>query len=651
MKKILIVPVLIVFSVGLLFGQTNTLLEIDNEKISVEEFKRIYFKNNRDSALTLSSLEEYLELFTNFKLKVHEAQKLELDKQKKFIDELATYRNQLVNPYLTDSATDEQLIRDSYERMKYIVRAQHMLFQLTPSGKPSDTVATYEKAHKALDEINAGADFTEMVKKYSEDPSAKYNNGDLGYFSAFKMVYEFEDAAFNLEPGEVSGLVRTQFGYHIIKVTDKRPAPGIVEAAHIMVRLPENAEPEQAEIAKNKIDEIYNKLNNGEDFAQLAKTSSEDPQTAVKGGALPEFTPGRMLPSFEEQIFSLETGQYSKPFRTRVGWHIVNKLGNKPVKSLKEERGEIKRKLSKTARADLSKQKVIERLKKEYNLQCNSSLKGEMFAAINHDSLLAMKWFVDKAFDENQELCSFAGQKINASDILSYIKKRVKQPKSDINKFLNEGLQAFIEKTIFDYEKAHLEEKYPDFAWLVKEYHDGILLFNITDSLVWQKAVADTTGLKEFYKENAEKYKWGERMKADIIELKPYHDLRAAQKLMAKTIKKKGIQEIKAVLIDKFNDSTIQITFDSGLWERGANRNVDVTNWKKGLHLADNTDNFAVFVYNHEIIPEQPKALSEVRGLVTADYQNLLEKQWIQMLQEKYKVVVHRELLNNLLSK
>lgn len=648
--KFFLILVFISLAVINSIAQDNIILEIEDDKITVEEFKRIYFKNNKDSAHSLESLEEYLNLFTNFKLKVYEAQKLGLHKQKKFINELGTYRSQLVKPYLTDSATDEQMIRDAYERLKYIVRAQHILFKINPNAKPSDTLAIYKKASEVLAEIKNGADFTQMAKQHSEDPSVKFNDGDLGYFSAFKMVYEFENAAFSTEIGQVSNLVRTQFGYHIIKVNDKREAPGTVEAAHIMVRLPENAPEDQATIAKRKIDEIYQKLQAGENFEEVAKKHSEDPQTASKGGRLPDFTPGRMLPTFEQQIFQVEKGSFSEPFRTRVGWHVVKNINNQPVKSLDEERAEIKRKLSKTARADLSQRKVIQKLKTEYNLKCDDDFLVKLPTLINHDSLMDGKWSLTQDVDQGKEVCSFANQKIVAGDVLSFIQKRVKQPKTNAGQFIDETVQSLLERQILDYEKAHLEDKYPDFAWLIKEYHDGILLFNITDSIVWQKAVADTSGLRAFYANNKNNYMWAERMKSDIIEVKPYHDIKVAQKILNKVIKKEGLKGVKDALKSKFSDSTISVTFDSGLWERGGNRNVDLTKWKKGLHLVDNTENYAVFVFNHEVVPAEPKKLNEVRGLVTADYQNFLEQKWIETLREKYRVVVHNEKLKDLIN-
>lgn len=650
MKRLVLLPLLLIFIFTSVSGQKDVILQIDDEQITLEEFKRIYFKNNKDSALTLESLEEYLELFTNFKLKVHEAKALGLDVQEKFKKELATYRQQLVNPYLTDSATDEQLIREAYDRMQYIVRASHILFKLPARATPKDTLRIYNQAKNVLKQIEEGADFNEMAKKHSKDPSVRYNEGDLGYFSAFKMVYPFENAAFNLEEGEVSDLVRTRFGYHIIKVTDRKKAPGEVQAAHIMIRLPQNASAEQTKTAKAKIDKVYSELESGAEFENLATQYSEDPQTAKKGGRLPQFTPGRMLPNFEEEIFSLEEGKYSEPFRTKVGWHIVKLIDKNPVNSLEKERAQIKRKLSKTARANLSRKKVIQRLKKEYNLACRKDRMAKLINIINHDSLMQNKWHIDEEMDMNALLCTFANEELTVGELAKYYKKRAKQSKNNAREFLINKRDQFINNKIIQYEKAHLEEKYPDFAWLMKEYHDGILLFNITDSVVWKKAVKDTAGLKAYYEKHKDRYQWGKRMQADIIEVTPSHKLKKTHKIIRKLYKKGKKTSTEAALREEFEDTTITVTVDSGRYEKGTNRYVDATDWETGLHLAEELDNKQFFIYNEKILPPEPKKFMEIRGLVTADYQNYLEEKWIESLREKYDVTVNEELLKKLLN-
>ncbi len=650
MKRLVLFTLLMIMALTYSQGQEKVILEIDDEQITLEEFKRIYFKNNKDSALTKASLEEYLELFTNFKLKVHEAKKLGLDEQEKFVKELNTYRQQLVKPYLTDSATDEQLIREAYDRMKHIVRAQHILFKIPQKASPEDTSKIYNQAQEVLTQLNNGADFETMAKKHSMDPSVRYNDGDLGYFSAFKMVYPFENAAFNLEEGEISDLVRTNFGYHIIKVTDRKEAPGEVQAAHIMIRLPQKATPETAKEAKAKIDEIYSKLEAGEDFSKLAEQYSEDPQTAKKGGQLPKFTPGRMLPNFEEKIFSQEEGKYSKPFRTKVGWHIVKLISKKPINSLEQERPQIKRKLSKTARANLSRKKVVQQLKKEYKLQCKKEQMNNFLDAVNYDSLMQNKWHLNTELDMDALLCSFADEKIMVGDFTQYVKKRAKQSKKDPHRFLLKLKDQFVDKKILEYEKAHLEEKYPDFAWLMKEYHDGILLFNLTDSVVWKKAVKDTSGLKKYYENHKDNYQWEKRMQAEIIEVAPAYKLSKTKRIIQKHYRKGEKDEIEETLRNTFEDSTITIIFDSGLYEKGTNRYIDDTDWKTGLHVAEELDNKQVFVYNEKIVEPQAKAFSEIRGLVTADYQNYLEKKWIEALRKKYDVKVHKELLEELIN-
>ncbi len=648
MKKILLIIVICLISTTFVLSQKDVLLTIDDEKITLEEFKRIYFKNNKDSALTLESLEEYLDLFTKFKLKVHEAKKIGLHEKNKFKKELATYRNQLTKPYLTDSSTDERLVREAYERMQYIVRAKHILLKIPPNATPQDTLELYNKAKEIIAKLRKGAGFAILARQHSQDPSVRYNDGDLGYFSAFKMVYPFENAAFNLKIGEVSGPVRTRFGYHIIKVTDRKDAPGQVQAAHIMIRLPQNASKEATKKAKSKIEEAYNELEGGADFADMAKKYSDDKQTAQKGGNLPKFTPGRMLPTFEEEIFKLEKGYYSKPFRTKVGFHIVKLIDNNPVAPLEKERATIKRKLSKTARAKLSRQKVLDRLKKEYNLECENNKLENLYGAINSDSLLGGKWFMDEEL-ENKVLCSFADEEIKTNELVKILKQNVHQPKVTAKQYFEKVKDRYIEKRIFEYEKEHLDEKYPDFAWLMKEYHDGILLFNITDSVVWKKAVKDTTGLKNFYKKNRDDYMWAKRMKMIVIDVSPVHKAGKTERLIKKAYKKGSIENIQKSLREKYNDTTITVKIDSGKYEKGTNRYLDKTNWETGLHLVEKTDQQATFVYNQKVHPATHKKLENVRGLVTADYQNFLEEKWIEALKEKYDIKVHKELLKKLL--
>ncbi len=648
MRKILLIAAISFISTSVALSQKDVLLEIDDEKVTLEEFKRIYFKNNKDSALNLQSLEEYLDLFTKFKLKVHEARKIGLHENDKFKKELATYRDQLTKPYLTDSSTDERLIREAYERMRYIVRAEHILLKIPPKAKPEDTVETYNKAKEIIAKLRKGADFAKLAKQHSQDPSVRYNDGDLGYFSAFKMVYPFENAAFNLKIGEVSDPVRTRFGYHIIKLTDRKDAPGEVQAAHIMIRLPQNASKEATEKAKKKIQEAYDDLEGGADFAELAEEYSDDKQTAQKDGMLPKFSPGRMLPSFEEEIFKLEKGYYSKPFRTKVGFHIVKLIDNNPVAPLEKERATIKRKLSKTARASLSRQKVLQRLKKEYNFNCNDEKLGKFYNSVNADSLMNGKWVMDKEI-ENETVCSFADQEITTNELIKILKQNVHQPKTTANQYLKKVTDRYIEKRIIEYEKEHLDEKYPDFAWLMKEYHDGILLFNITDSVVWKKAVKDTTGLKAYFENNRENYMWEKRMQMDVIDVKPLHKSGKTKRLIAKAYKKGNEENLQKLLREKYSDTTITVKTDSGKYEKGTNRYLSKTNWETGLHLVEQNDNQGTFVYNHKVIPATTKKLENVRGIVTADYQNFLEEKWIESLKEKYDIEVHEELLKKLL--
>ncbi|PLX16287.1 MAG: hypothetical protein C0599_15615, partial [Salinivirgaceae bacterium] len=293
----------------------------------------------------------------------------------------------------------------------------------------------------------------------------------------------------------------------------------------------------------------------------------------------------------------------------------------------------------------------IENLKKEYNFSCNKELKEKFFAAIDNKSIMENKWSIDEKMDLAVELCEFKDQKITLKELSQYIQQRLRQPKTNAMDFLKNTTNALIEDRIIKYEKAHLEEKHEDFAWLMKEYHDGILLFNITDSIVWKKAVKDTTGLKTFFANNRDKYVFPERMKADIIDVNPVTSKRKTAKVIKRAYKEGTIDKLQELLRNYYNDTTLTVMQDSGIYEKGVNRYVDATNWKLGLHFAEQNKNTGTFIFNHEILPERQKELKEVRGLATADYQNYLEAQWIEELKSKYNIVVNKELLKKLLEK
>ncbi|MBI5217666.1 MAG: peptidylprolyl isomerase [Bacteroidia bacterium] len=643
-------------------NKDSVLLNIDGKPVSVAEFERIYKKNNaKDNPVDNKSMEEYLELFINFKLKVFEAEKLGLDTSKSFKTELAGYRKQLAKPYLVDKDIDESLLKEAYDRMQQDVNVSHILIKIDANASPKDTLDAYTKIMNARKRILAGEPFEKVAKE--TDPDAKENGGNLGYFTAFDMVYPFESAAYNTKIGEVSMPFRTSFGYHIIKVHDRRKAVGQIKVAHIMVTVPKGTSEADAAKAKDRIFSIYKKLKDGEEFAKVAKENSDDKGTASRGGDLPWFGTGRMVPEFDQAAFSLKNnGDISEPVKTSFGWHIIKRIDKKEIGTFDELKAEIRNKISKDERADRSRQAVIAKLKTEYNFkEFGEEIKDkgkkkkeeapkigkkyyEDFYTVITDSIFTGKWTMEEAAKLIQKLFTIGDSTYTQQDFAKYIFKfNRKSTKSNIKDFVNARYKEYVDSKVIKYEEDRLEKKYPDFCYLMNEYHDGILLFELTDKTVWSKAIKDTVGLKDFYEKNKTKYMWDTRYDLKVYSCKTEKISSKAFDMFGNNKKNLSSAEIMNTL-NKKDTSNIKIT-EKGLFQKGDNKTVDG-------RLADMKDQkyFISKDESNKIIEIKkadpaPKSLDEAKGLITADYQTFLEEKWIKDLRAKYKVEVFKEAL------
>ncbi len=666
--KYLLMTLLTVFILGNVQGQfykkldDKTLLTIGDENIPVKEFVRVYEKNNTDEEKAQpDAIEKYLDLYINFKLKVKEAEDLKLDTVASFKKELAGYRKTLAKPYFNDESVIDSLIREAYDRMKYDVRASHILLMLDKNASPKDTLAKYKKIMDIRQEIIDGKDFAEAAVEYSEDPSArdikeipgkqkarKGNHGDLGYFTVFNMVYPFETAAYNTPVGEVSMPVRTDYGYHIIKVTDKRPAMGKAEVAHIYVRLRPDATPEDSLRKTEKIFNIYDKLQQGMDWDSAAKEYSEDKGSAAKGGLLPKFTSSRIVPEFVIAIDSLKPGEYSKPVKTIYGWHIIKLISVERPGTFEEEKKELNQKVRKDMRAKLSKQAVIDKVKNDYGYKVYEDAKDEVFALI--DSTVLKGEFNPDSVNlvEDKPLIKIGKTDKTQKDFMDYVAKHQrKQIKVKKDIYLNSLFNKFSDDFCMEYKDQHLEEEYPEFASLMKEYHDGILLFNLSDQKVWNKAVEDSAGLEKFYEANKDNYKWKERVDATVYYVIKKEDADKVFEILKTT-------DDDGAIAQKFiEDSISSVKIKPGLYEEGDNKYVDRVQKKEGLYKAADSDveDLIVFVRVKGIKPPSIKTLDEARGVVTADYQDYLEKEWVKNLREKYPVKINEKVLKKVIEK
>ena len=634
------------------FGQKPEaiLFTIGNESVTLADFEYIYNKNNKTdkSYYKDSSVKEYLNLFINFKLKVKEAKSLGVDTAKSFQTEFNSYRDQLTKPYLNDKTTTDKLMIEAYDRMQLELRSSHILIKLAEDALPADTLIAYKKIEEAYNRAIKGEDFEKLASQYSEDPSVKTNKGDLGYFSAFHLIYSFENVAFNTPVGQISKPFRSQFGYHILKVTDRRPYQGSIKVAGIFIKNTPLDPTTKVDIAKMKIDSVYNKLTQGSSFAEMVKNYSEDTRSKSKNGELPEFN------SFSFQIpeiirveaFKLQkNGDFCKPFKTEDGWYILQKLDLKALSSYKEMESTIKNKVSRDSRSMLSQQSAVAKIKIENNFKENAKNLA-IFNKILDSNALKGKWTINNPDKLSKVLFQIGKDSYTQLDFAKFIvEKQSSQKYSNIPYMIKKLYDDYVGGSVLIYADLHLEEKYPDFKFLVNEYKEGMMLFDITDKLVWSKAMNDTIGLEEYYKSNLDKYMWKDRVDAEIYVCK---DKSVATDVANMLKQKKSADEI-ATLLNKKNP--LNVSFSKGLFERGENEYLTEFFDQTGIFTASKKQNeeaYRVLNILKKFVAE-PKKLDDIKGIAISDYQNFLEKKWITDLKQKYPVQVNEDILKSII--
>ncbi|HPF51338.1 MAG TPA: peptidylprolyl isomerase [Draconibacterium sp.] len=628
MKRFLFSFLFVCASVSGLFAQDDeVLLTIDGKPVTKAEFEYIYRKNNSNvySEADKKSPKDYLELFIDFKLKVLEAENLKMDTLQSFKDELAGYRKEAAAPYLTDHNYDEQFIQEMYRRMTLELDASHILLSLPPDASAIKEKEVLDKIRKIRHEIIAGKNFAEAADEYSEDPSAKTNHGNLGYFTAFMMVYPFESAAYKTPVGEVSEPVRTQFGYHLVKVNAVRKNQGEILVAHIMKNIPKGVSPERKAQLKASIDSLYLLVKNGADFAELAKKESDDKRSAADGGKMPWFSAGRIIPSFSTPAFALKNiGDISEPIETEYGYHIIKKLDERPIASFDEMKEDIENRIKHDPqRSNSSQQVFIDKLKKQYHFTKNEKELKEL------DGLTVQK----NSTVPNVVLFTLDSTEYSGKDFQNWAEKKKISTGSYLslyNQWVNEEVLALVD--------SKLEDNHPEFKYLMQEYHDGMLLFNISQEKVWNYASEDTTGLQKFYSETKDKHMWNERFKGSIITCKNAEVHEEADELFSTEM---TIDEV----LQHLNADEEMITAETGAWEKGSNPVVDYYVWNG--ETPKSFDSEITFIRGDLIGPE-PKKLDEARGLYIADYQKYLEEKWIKELRKKYKVKVDKKVLETI---
>lgn len=627
-------------------SEKQVLFTINNEAFYTDEFVRVYNKNLelvKDNSQ--KDLNNYLDLFVGYKLKVEKAKQLGLQNNSKYQNELSSYRNQLSKNYLNDSKVTEELVNEAYERMKYEVRASHILIKVDENADAKDTLKAYHKIVDLKKRITAGENFDDLAAKFSEDPSAKMNKGDLGYFSVFKMVYPFESAAYSTNVGELSEIIRTRFGYHLIKVTDKRLNRGEVTVAHIMLLKPANLDPEESKKVEQNINDIYQKIQQGENFEELAKQFSDDKSTAAKGGLLQRFGSGQLTSQeFEDVAFGLSgKGSISKPFMSQFGWHIVKLIEKFPVKTLDEAKYEIENNIKRDDRSRLITNSLVTKLNKKYTVNRKAKLYSKIIKAVN-DSYYSLDWKQpENAKEFETTLVTINKDKeIKGSAFLSYLEsqQKVGHKMKPIKALVDELYRQWSEEQLINYYNENLEKEIPEFRYVMEEYRDGLLLFDLMEKEIWDRAKQDTTGLENFYKSHLDKYKWKDRYDVDIYSSTDKNVVEKAQKYIKKD---KTSDYIKSKLNkgDKVN-----IMLKSGIFEGDFDVLPEFKITKTGSTEVVKKGNYYFVAKVKDIKPSAPKAIEECKGTLVTDYQQYLEDNWVSELKKDFSVKINTEVFN-----
>jgi peptidyl-prolyl cis-trans isomerase SurA len=625
-------------------AQKNTkevLFTIDDKPYYTDEFSRVY-KKNLDLVKDESQkdLNQYLELFIGYKLKVNRAYKLGLQNNQTYQNELKSYRSQLAKNYFNDTKITQELIEEGYNRLQKEVRASHILILVDENATPEDTLKAYKKIQDIKSKVDKGENFEELAVQLSEDPSAKDNKGDLGYFTAFRMVYPFENAAFTTPRGQVSKIIRTRFGYHILKVNDIRPNRGEVTVAHIMTLNPKPEDADQDK-AKNTINDIYKKINQGEKFEDLAKQFSEDKSSSPKGGVLNKFGSGQLSSEeFENIAFSLKnSGDISQPFQSKFGWHIVKLIEKHPVRTLDEMKSELENKVGRDDRSKKITASLNEKLRKKYKFKKETKEYAAIAKLVTND-FYENKWTLPANADTfKASVLTIEKTPVSGKAFLEFIDKQQKSGIAikPINRLVDALYDKFVDEQLKTYYDENLEAEFPEFSFVMEEYRDGLLLFDLMEKEIWERSKNDTIGLQKFYDDNKSAHMWKKRVEATIYSSTKQDVIKKVQAF----VKKKATPaEIKEKLNTK---EVVNVMTNSGTFEEGNQALPKGLKFETGVSDIIKEGEYYFVAVVDKVMPEGVKTLEECKGKLTNEYQQYLEQHWVDNLKKEFNVRVNND--------
>jgi len=632
----------------------DVLFTVNNNPVTVGEFKYIYTKTNGANAVfTKTSLQEYLDLYIKFKLKVEEAKTLRIGNLPDIKEELLGYRRQLSDSYILNKEVTGKLVRELYDRSLEDIDISHILYTISDSTPKDDSLSANRFLMDLYAKLKNGADFEEFARNYSLDRSSKTNSGHIGFINVPfpNGFYNLETAAYAMSPGDISLPIYTPAGLHLLKVNARRPARGEIEGAHILIR--KSGEGENPFTPKNKIDSIYGLLQSGSSFETLAATYSEDDKTANKGGYIGVFGINKYEQAFEDAIFNLEKdGEYSQPVQTNLGWHIVKRISRKPISNFETSKSNLEAAVRQDQRYAFAKENMFNQIRLNAGFVENKNALSQLIPFVN-DTFYTFRWKIPTQLPA-ETLFTLAGKTYSLIDFAQYLEKssrlrfRLSQ-QEPIPSMLTKLYEGYLEEETLKLEEGQLEKKYPEFKHLLREYEEGILLFEVTRQTVWDKASQDSAGLANFYKLVQGKYTWNERA------VTTRYTLKASAKDQIAQIRDFAKSHKKNEVLVRFNKdenqilSAEEVTVEKGKSPEAGQLGLQ---WKQGQvtnTIINSASNDMEFYKIEKMLPVGPKALEESKGYIIADYQDFLEKEWVDNLKKKYPVQVTKNIFEGLI--
>lgn len=692
MKKILSLALMVALAASLFAQQSDdpVLFEINGKPIRQSEFMSEFRRSHgldpkaAPTACTYEkrqALEEYAELFVNFRTKLEDAYALGLDTTPALVKELKGYRDELAAPYLIDSATMQRILREAYDRNHYTLHAAHILVRVSKNASPDDTLAAYNKAMEYYNRVINGEDFFLVAYEANkirliqegvppDDPRHK-DHGDLGNFTVFDMVYPFESAAYSLEPGQISLPVRSNYGYHIIKLITKSRFYGRCSFQHIWCA--SNNNPEQAQ---NRINDALNHLKEGEPFATVCLNYSDDNTTVHNGGFVADARAQQLPPEYVDVLSRLKPGEISAPFQTSYGWHILLLNSKDSIPPFEDMVPNYKQRLARDQRSAEPRKSFIQRSKERYLFsdytkmflkparrgdkadrkpladldQCVAALAPEVFNRV---------WiFNDSLISDYRPLFSIGDSSYNAVDFLRWVEanQHVVRP-HDMKVYVQNRYNDFIDEMVYRYADSRLEEENPDFRDLVNEYRNGLMIFSYNDQMVWSKSVTDTAGFLDFYNRSSQSrsidneadapYFWNTRADVTLVTVDDSAFIKPSKvvSLLQKATKKHWN---RGQISDRLHDAArkdASLRVENQRLEENAQQLLKSGCFRPGIYTVALPKGYQVIRVDNVINPSL-KSATEARGYYLNDYQALLDSQLIERLRKKYNVVIHQDVLD-----